>query len=115
MWIKHNVLDVSFSISLLNSLQLILGDFRMFQFLFVIQGIYPFCVDSLVEAPCAMVSFYPDFRKVEGSVTCGEFVFLVDCSTRMGRTLSDKDGAQLRIEVAKVISASFLCMGHMLM
>jgi hypothetical protein len=65
----------------------------MLEFLFVIQGTYPFCVDSLMEAPCAMGDFYPDFRKVEASVTCGEFVFLVDCSVSMGKPLSDKNGA----------------------
>ncbi|XP_041513133.1 von Willebrand factor A domain-containing protein 5A-like [Microtus oregoni] len=56
--------------------------------------------DSLMGAPSAMVSFYPDIPEVELSKACGEFVFLMDCSGSMGCPMSNQN-SQLRIEAAK--------------
>ncbi|XP_040585948.1 von Willebrand factor A domain-containing protein 5A isoform X2 [Mesocricetus auratus] len=57
--------------------------------------------DSLMGAPSAMLSFYPDLPEVEGSKACGEFVFLVDRSGSMGSGLSYRNDSQSRIEAAK--------------
>ncbi|XP_040586181.1 von Willebrand factor A domain-containing protein 5A-like [Mesocricetus auratus] len=51
-------------------------------------------------APSAMLSFYPDLPKVEGTRACGEFVFLMDRSGSMGSCLSYQD-SQPCIEAAK--------------
>ncbi|XP_069917116.1 von Willebrand factor A domain-containing protein 5A-like [Oryctolagus cuniculus] len=51
--------------------------------------------------PCAMVSFYPDIPESEPSVTCGEFVFLMDCSGSMKCPMSKQAKSQLCIEAAK--------------
>ncbi|XP_052044618.1 von Willebrand factor A domain-containing protein 5A-like isoform X2 [Apodemus sylvaticus] len=56
---------------------------------------------GFMEAPCAMVSFYPDIPEVEASKVCGEFVFLVDRSGSMKYPMSTKKNSQLRIEAAK--------------
>uniref|UniRef100_A0A8C2MQK5 von Willebrand factor A domain-containing protein 5A n=1 Tax=Cricetulus griseus TaxID=10029 RepID=A0A8C2MQK5_CRIGR len=57
--------------------------------------------DSLMGAPSAMVSFYPDLPEVKGSRACGEFVFLMDRSGSMKFHLSYQNDSQLRIEAAK--------------
>lgn len=57
--------------------------------------------DSLMGAPSAMVSFYPDIPEVEASRACGEFVFLVDRSGSMESPMSNQNNSQLRIEAAK--------------
>ncbi|KAL1781512.1 von Willebrand factor A domain-containing protein 5A-like [Sigmodon hispidus] len=57
--------------------------------------------DSLMGAPSAMVSFYPDIPEVEASNFCGEFVFLMDCSGSMGSPMNNQKNSQLRIEAAK--------------
>ncbi|GAB1294060.1 von Willebrand factor A domain-containing protein 5A [Apodemus speciosus] len=57
--------------------------------------------DSLMGAPCAMVSFYPDIPEVEASKVCGEFVFLVDRSGSMNFPMNKENNSQLRIEAAK--------------
>lgn len=53
-------------------------------------------------APSAMVSFYPDIPEVEASRSCGEFVFLMDCSGSMKYPMNNQKDSQLRIEAAKV-------------
>ncbi|XP_051011664.1 von Willebrand factor A domain-containing protein 5A-like, partial [Acomys russatus] len=57
--------------------------------------------DSLMGAPVAMVSFYPDIPEVEASRACGEFVFLMDRSGSMDSPMSTQNNSQLRIEAAK--------------
>ncbi|XP_038180031.1 von Willebrand factor A domain-containing protein 5A-like isoform X2 [Arvicola amphibius] len=57
--------------------------------------------DSLMGAPSAMVSFYPDIPEVEASKACGEFVFLMDRSGSMGLAMNNQMDSQLRIEAAK--------------
>ncbi|XP_028611610.1 von Willebrand factor A domain-containing protein 5A-like [Grammomys surdaster] len=57
--------------------------------------------DSLMGAPSAMVSFYPDIPEVEASKACGEFVFLMDRSGSMESPVSNEKNSQLRIEAAK--------------
>lgn len=57
--------------------------------------------DSLMGAPSAMVSFYPDIPEVETSKVCGEFVFLMDRSGSMRSPMSTEKNSQLRIEAAK--------------
>ncbi|KAK7811301.1 hypothetical protein U0070_002234, partial [Myodes glareolus] len=57
--------------------------------------------DSLMGAPSAMVSFFPDIPEVEPSKACGEFVFLMDRSGSMGLPTNSQMGSQLRIEAAK--------------
>lgn len=57
--------------------------------------------DSLMGAPSAMVSFYPDIPEVETTTKCGEFVFLMDRSRSMNSPMSSKDKSQLRIDAAK--------------
>nr|XP_048272900.1 von Willebrand factor A domain-containing protein 5A-like isoform X6 [Myodes glareolus] len=57
--------------------------------------------DSLMGAPSAMVSFYPDVPEVETSKACGEFVFLMDRSGSMGFPMNNQNDSQLRIEAAK--------------
>ncbi|XP_076780829.1 von Willebrand factor A domain-containing protein 5A-like [Arvicanthis niloticus] len=57
--------------------------------------------DSLMGAPSAMVSFYPDIPEVEASKACGEFVFLMDRSGSMECPMSTETNSQLRIEAAK--------------
>nr|XP_048273032.1 von Willebrand factor A domain-containing protein 5A-like isoform X4 [Myodes glareolus] len=57
--------------------------------------------DSLMGAPSAMVSFYPDIPEVEASKACGEFVFLMDRSGSMGMHMNSQMDSQLRIEAAK--------------
>nr|BAE23178.1 unnamed protein product [Mus musculus] len=57
--------------------------------------------DSLMGAPSAMVSFYPDIPEVEASKACGEFVFLMDRSGSMDSPMSTENNSQLRIEAAK--------------
>lgn len=57
--------------------------------------------DSVMGAPLAMVSFYPDIPEVETSKVCGEFVFLMDCSGSMKCPMSPGKDSQLRIEAAK--------------
>ncbi|EGW04556.1 von Willebrand factor A domain-containing protein 5A, partial [Cricetulus griseus] len=57
--------------------------------------------DSLMGAPSAMVSFYPDLPEVKGSRACGEFVFLMDRSGSMKFHLSYQNDSQLHIEAAK--------------
>lgn len=57
--------------------------------------------DSLMGAPCAMVSFYPDIPEVEASKACGEFVFLMDCSGSMRSPMGTEENSQIRIEAAK--------------
>ncbi|KAM6172515.1 von Willebrand factor A domain-containing protein 5A [Erethizon dorsatum] len=57
--------------------------------------------DSLMGDPAVMVSFYPDIPEVEASMTCGEFVFLMDRSGSMQTPMSKQDRSQLRIEAAK--------------
>ncbi|XP_054988162.1 von Willebrand factor A domain-containing protein 5A-like [Sorex araneus] len=56
--------------------------------------------DSLMGAPSAMVSFYPDIPETQTSKACGEFVFLMDRSRSMGCRMN-KDSPQTRIEAAK--------------
>ncbi|KAH0514365.1 von Willebrand factor A domain-containing protein 5A [Microtus ochrogaster] len=56
--------------------------------------------DSLMGAPSAMVSFYPDIPEMELSKACGEFVFLMDRSGSMGLPMNNQN-SQLRIEAAK--------------
>ncbi|KAM7337774.1 hypothetical protein ACRRTK_003893 [Alexandromys fortis] len=56
--------------------------------------------DSLMGAPSAMVSFYPDIPEVELSKARGEFVFLMDRSGSMGLPMNNQN-SQLRIEAAK--------------
>lgn len=56
--------------------------------------------DSLMGAPCAMVSFYPEIPETPLLKACGEFVFLMDRSGSMGCHVS-KDSTQSRIEAAK--------------
>ncbi|XP_041512782.1 von Willebrand factor A domain-containing protein 5A-like [Microtus oregoni] len=57
--------------------------------------------DSLMGAPSAMVSFYPDIPEVEASKACGEFVFLMDRSGSMELPMNNQMHSQLRIEAAK--------------
>lgn len=57
--------------------------------------------DSLMGAPCAMVSFYPDIPEVNASKVCGEFVFLMDRSGSMRTPMRTEENSQLRIEAAK--------------
>uniref|UniRef100_A0A8C8U4K7 von Willebrand factor A domain-containing protein 5A n=1 Tax=Peromyscus maniculatus bairdii TaxID=230844 RepID=A0A8C8U4K7_PERMB len=57
--------------------------------------------DILMGAPSAMVSFYPDIPEVEASRSCGEFVFLMDCSGSMKSPMNNQKDSQLRIEAAK--------------
>ncbi|CAH6862818.1 Vwa5a [Phodopus roborovskii] len=57
--------------------------------------------DSLMGAPSAMVSFYPDIPEVEASKACGEFVFLMDRSGSMDSPMNNQKDSQLRIEAAK--------------
>uniref|UniRef100_A0A8D2CYY8 von Willebrand factor A domain-containing protein 5A n=1 Tax=Sciurus vulgaris TaxID=55149 RepID=A0A8D2CYY8_SCIVU len=57
--------------------------------------------DSLMGEPSVMVSFYPDIPEDEASVTCGEFVFLMDCSGSMQCPMNNQDRSQSRIEAAK--------------
>ncbi|XP_057624968.1 von Willebrand factor A domain-containing protein 5A-like [Chionomys nivalis] len=57
--------------------------------------------DSLMGAPSAMVSFYPDIPEVEASKACGEFVFLMDRSGSMELPMNNQMDSQLRIEAAK--------------
>ncbi|XP_036049483.1 von Willebrand factor A domain-containing protein 5A-like [Onychomys torridus] len=57
--------------------------------------------DILMGAPSVMVSFYPDIPDVEASRTCGEFVFLMDCSGSMESPMNNQKDSQLRIEAAK--------------
>nr|XP_004670619.1 von Willebrand factor A domain-containing protein 5A [Jaculus jaculus]XP_045001773.1 von Willebrand factor A domain-containing protein 5A [Jaculus jaculus] len=57
--------------------------------------------ESLMGAPSAMVSFYPDIPEVEASSTRGEFVFLMDRSGSMQSPMSSQDRSQLRIDAAK--------------
>ncbi|XP_049986450.1 von Willebrand factor A domain-containing protein 5A-like isoform X1 [Alexandromys fortis] len=57
--------------------------------------------DSLMGAPSAMVSFYPDIPEVEASKACGEFVFLMDRSGSMEYHMNNQKDSQLRIETAK--------------
>ncbi|XP_055971045.1 von Willebrand factor A domain-containing protein 5A-like [Sorex fumeus] len=56
--------------------------------------------DSLMGAPSAMMSFYPDIPKTQPSKACGEFVFLMDRSGSMDCPMN-KDSPQSRIEAAK--------------
>ncbi|XP_004604827.2 von Willebrand factor A domain-containing protein 5A [Sorex araneus] len=56
--------------------------------------------DSLMGAPSAMVSFYPDIPETQTSKACGEFVFLMDRSGSMDCPMN-KDSPQTRIEAAK--------------
>ncbi|EDL84276.1 loss of heterozygosity, 11, chromosomal region 2, gene A homolog (human), isoform CRA_b [Rattus norvegicus] len=58
--------------------------------------------DSLMGAPCAMVSFYPDIPEVNASKVCGEFVFLMDRSGSMQTPMRTEENSQLRIEAAKL-------------
>ncbi|KAM5185238.1 von Willebrand factor A domain-containing protein 5A [Callospermophilus lateralis] len=57
--------------------------------------------DSLMGDPSVMVSFFPDIPEDEASVTCGEFVFLMDCSGSMRCPMNNQDGSQSRIEAAQ--------------
>ncbi|XP_004688858.1 PREDICTED: von Willebrand factor A domain-containing protein 5A [Condylura cristata] len=57
--------------------------------------------DSLMGAPSAMVSFYPDIPEAQPPIACGEFVFLIDRSGSMACPTSKQDMSQLRIEAAK--------------
>ncbi|KAH0515458.1 von Willebrand factor A domain-containing protein 5A [Microtus ochrogaster] len=57
--------------------------------------------DSLMGAPSAMVSFYPDVPEVEATKACGEFVFLMDRSGSMESPMNNQIDSQLRIEAAK--------------
>ncbi|XP_036050135.1 von Willebrand factor A domain-containing protein 5A-like [Onychomys torridus] len=57
--------------------------------------------DTLMGAPSAMVSFYPDIPEVETSTKCGEFVFLMDRSGSMKSPMSGQNRSQLRIDAAK--------------
>ncbi|XP_059123640.1 von Willebrand factor A domain-containing protein 5A-like [Peromyscus eremicus] len=57
--------------------------------------------DTLMGAPSAMVSFYPEIPEVETSTKCGEFVFLMDRSESMKRPMSSQNRSQLRIDAAK--------------
>ncbi|XP_052584413.1 von Willebrand factor A domain-containing protein 5A-like [Peromyscus californicus insignis] len=57
--------------------------------------------DTLMGAPSAMVSLYPDFPEMETSRSCGEFVFLMDCSGSMKSPMNNQKDSQLRIEAAK--------------
>ncbi|KAM4848355.1 von Willebrand factor A domain-containing protein 5A isoform X2 [Urocitellus parryii] len=57
--------------------------------------------DSLMGDPSVMVSFYPNIPEDEASVTCGEFVFLMDCSGSMQCPMNNQDGSQSRIEAAQ--------------
>ncbi|XP_057624269.1 von Willebrand factor A domain-containing protein 5A-like [Chionomys nivalis] len=57
--------------------------------------------DSLMGAPSAMVSFYPDIPEVETATKCGEFVFMMDRSGSMKSPMSGQNRAQLRIDAAK--------------
>ncbi|KAL1781729.1 von Willebrand factor A domain-containing protein 5A [Sigmodon hispidus] len=57
--------------------------------------------DSLMGAPSAMVSFYPDIPEVETSTKRGEFVFLMDRSESMKSPMSGQNRSQLRIDAAK--------------
>uniref|UniRef100_A0A8C8UGY7 von Willebrand factor A domain-containing protein 5A n=1 Tax=Peromyscus maniculatus bairdii TaxID=230844 RepID=A0A8C8UGY7_PERMB len=57
--------------------------------------------NTLMGAPSAMVSFYPDIPEVETSTKCGEFVFFMDCSGSMKNPMSRQNRSQLRIDAAK--------------
>ncbi|KAF7473689.1 Hypothetical predicted protein [Marmota monax] len=57
--------------------------------------------DSLMGDPSVMVSFYPDIPEDEASVTCGEFVFLMDCSGSMQCPMNNQNQSQSRIEAAQ--------------
>ncbi|KAG8522262.1 von Willebrand factor A domain-containing protein 5A, partial [Galemys pyrenaicus] len=57
--------------------------------------------DSLMGAPSAMVSFYPNIPEAQPPISCGEFVFLMDRSGSMQCPMSKQDKSQLRIEAAK--------------
>lgn len=57
--------------------------------------------DSLMGDLAVMVSFYPDIPEADTSMTCGEFVFLMDRSGSMGTPMNKQDRSQLRIEAAK--------------
>nr|XP_027786422.1 von Willebrand factor A domain-containing protein 5A-like isoform X2 [Marmota flaviventris] len=59
------------------------------------------CPDSLMGDPSVMVSFYPDIPEDEASVTCGEFVFLMDCSGSMQCPMNNQNQSQSRIEAAQ--------------
>lgn len=64
-------------------------------------------------APSAMVSFYPDIPEVETATKCGEFVFLMDRSGSMKSPMSGQNRSQLRIDAAKVKTASVFPMNNM--
>ncbi|MBZ3878768.1 von Willebrand factor A domain-containing protein 5A [Sciurus carolinensis] len=57
---------------------------------------------SLMGDPSVIVSFYPDIPEGEASVTCGEYVFLMDCSGSMQCPMNNQDRSQSRIEAAKL-------------
>lgn len=57
--------------------------------------------DCLMGDPSVMVSFYPNIPEAQPPITCGEFVFLMDCSGSMQGPMSKQDKSQLRIEAAK--------------
>ncbi|KAM4828200.1 von Willebrand factor A domain-containing protein 5A [Thomomys bottae] len=56
---------------------------------------------SLMGDPCAMVSFYPEIPDSEATRTCGEFVFLMDCSGSMQCPMGKENRSQTRIDAAK--------------
>lgn len=97
---KLGALYLSF-LSSLSYLWLVLNS-RTSEFPCNLKGSSPFCTDSLMGAPSAMVSFYPDVPEEEATKACGEFVFLMDCSGSMESPMNNQKDSQLRIEAAKV-------------
>lgn len=98
---KLGALYLSFLSSLLYR-WLVFGNSRTSEFPRNLQGSSPFSTDSLMGAPSAMVSFYPDVPEEEATKACGEFVFLMDRSGSMESPMNNQKDSQLRIEAAKV-------------
>ncbi|OBS81739.1 hypothetical protein A6R68_24271, partial [Neotoma lepida] len=59
--------------------------------------------NTLMGAPSAMVSFYPEIPEVETSTKCGEFVFLMDRSRSMKTPMNSQNRSLSRIDVAKSV------------
>ncbi|KAM5246018.1 von Willebrand factor A domain-containing protein 5A [Ctenodactylus gundi] len=70
---------------------------------FVEMGLQQNEPESLMGDPAVMVSFYPDIPEAEVTMSCGEFVFIMDRSKSMQSPVNKQDRSQLRIEAAKEI------------
>ncbi|XP_037697728.1 von Willebrand factor A domain-containing protein 5A-like isoform X2 [Choloepus didactylus] len=57
--------------------------------------------ESLMGDPSAMVSFYPSIPEAQPPITCGEFIFLMDCSGSMQCSMSKREKGRTRMDIAK--------------